>query len=56
MAIIITIIVTIIIILTLAFKVTPKNYTACSKQKVLVFSHKSDIDRYGLCYFTKACI
>lgn len=57
MAVIITVIVTIIVsTLVLFLKVTPRNYSSSSNQKVLVFSHKSDIDRYGMCYSFKACI
>jgi len=57
MAVIMTVIVTIIIgTLALVLRVIPKNYSANSNQKVLVFSHKSDIDRYGMCDFIKACI
>lgn len=57
MAVIMTVIVTIIIgTLALVSRIIPKNYSTSSNQKVLVFSHKSDIDRYGLCDFIKTCI
>lgn len=57
MAVIMTVIVTIIIgTLALVSRIIPKNYSTSSNQKVLVFSHKGDIDRYGLCDFIKACI
>ncbi len=57
MAVIITIIVTIVItILALVLNATPKNYKSSSIHKVLVFSHKNDIDRYGMCYSFKNCI
>lgn len=57
MAVIMTIIVTIIItILALVLNATPKNYKSSSIQKILVFSHKNDIDRYGMRYTFKDCV
>lgn len=56
MAIIITIMVVLLIMCYVSLKLHEDNFGYKTEEKILVFSHKDDIDRYGWRYFTKASI
>lgn len=56
MAIIITIMVVLLIMCYVSLKLHESDFGYKTDEKILVFSHKDDIDRYGLRYFTKAGI
>lgn len=53
MAIIITIIAALLIMCYINFRLHENNFYHKTDDKILIFSHKNDIDRYGRRYFTK---
>ncbi len=56
MAIIITIIVVLLILCYINFKLHESDFGYNTREKILIFSHKDDIDRYGWHYTYKTSI